>query len=219
VLNGRRSLLAAWNLLHEQGLFRTIRLGRPVAPDGTPIPWFTYPAIAFLDQFDLSQLDVFEYGSGYSTLYWQSRAKSVVSIEHDSKWYSEMSVQVDHVRVDYRLVESADAYVRAIEAAQYDIVVIDGVHRDRCVAPAVAALRPGGLVVLDNADWFPELARSLRDSGLLEVDFTGLGPINSYTWTTSFFVSRDANLTPLGHQPRVGHGGLVANVSTTRAAE
>ena len=65
------------------------------------------------------------------------------------------------------------------------------------------------LVILDNADWFPNSAKTLREAGLLQVDMHGFGPINDYTWTTSFFFSRDCHLEPLGGlQPHPPIGGL-----------
>ena len=38
---------------------------------------------------------VFEYGSGGSTLFWISRVQEVVSVEHDTSWYSNMKKQLD----------------------------------------------------------------------------------------------------------------------------
>jgi protein-L-isoaspartate O-methyltransferase len=34
-------------------------------------------------------LSVFEYGSGYSTLFYARCARSVISVEYDQAWYSE----------------------------------------------------------------------------------------------------------------------------------
>ena len=33
------------------------------------MPWYTYPVIEYLQQFDFSKLTVFEYGSGNSSCY------------------------------------------------------------------------------------------------------------------------------------------------------
>lgn len=63
------------------------RLSRaPVGEDGSPLPWFTYGAIEFLQRVVRRSDQVFEYGAGYSTLWWQSRVRSVVSVEHDEAW-------------------------------------------------------------------------------------------------------------------------------------
>jgi hypothetical protein len=57
----------------------------PVDAHGEPVPWYTYPAIDYLRQLDFSDKTVFEYGSGYSTLFWASAARRVVSVEEDEK--------------------------------------------------------------------------------------------------------------------------------------
>jgi hypothetical protein len=50
---------------------------------GAPIPWYTYPAIDFLQQRSFENCDVLEFGSGQSTLWWSRRARSVLTIEED----------------------------------------------------------------------------------------------------------------------------------------
>jgi hypothetical protein len=203
------------NLLRHQGLYHTISAGRPVRADGSAIPWFTFPAIEFLEQFDFSDADVFEYGSGNSTLYWQNRVASLVSIEDDPEWYQEVKNAIVSQVVDYRMITDPETYVASIAGGAYDIVIIDGSHRERCVAPAAEALKPGGFVILDNADWFPGAAAELRSHGLIEVDFTGIAPLNAYTSTTSLFLHPAVSLRPNGPQPRVGSGGMPGNVRPT----
>ena len=56
--------------------------------DGNPIPWYTYPAIEYLSQFDYSQKEIFEFGCGYSSMFWANRAKKVTSIEDNINWFS-----------------------------------------------------------------------------------------------------------------------------------
>lgn len=38
---------------------------------------------------------VFEYGSGGSTLFWMSRVKEVISVEHDITWHTHMKKKLD----------------------------------------------------------------------------------------------------------------------------
>jgi hypothetical protein len=53
-------------------------------------PWITFNAIDFLETIDLTNKQVFEYGSGGSTLYWLSKEAFVVSVEHDHSWYNRL---------------------------------------------------------------------------------------------------------------------------------
>src|SRR5947207_12916151 len=77
-------------LLYDQAYFASIRDGELRDQQGNYVPWFTYPAIEALKNWDLSDKRVFEYGSGYSTLFWAAGAKEVVSVEHDAAWYEKI---------------------------------------------------------------------------------------------------------------------------------
>ena len=54
---------------------------------------------------------VFEYGSGGSTLFWTFNVQEIVSVEHDTSWYSIMKNQFDEQGVQnlrYILAEPAE---------------------------------------------------------------------------------------------------------------
>src|SRR5690606_35362994 len=144
---------------------------------GEPVPWFTYPAIEYLSRLDLRGKSVFEYGCGNSTRYWARHTAEVVSVEHDPLFYDAIKPQLpDNCELSLR--RPAEAYISSIDAYStrngrqgFDVIVIDGHSRVRCAARAPHHLAPGGLVILDNADWFPEAAALLRRAGLLEVSF------------------------------------------------
>ncbi|MCX6026924.1 MAG: SAM-dependent methyltransferase [Chloroflexi bacterium] len=181
-----------------------------VDKDGNPIPWYTYPAIYFLRQLDFSTKRVFEYGSGNSTLFWSGVCRSLVSIEDDQLWYSKIRPRLP-AHVDYRLIQDKDDYVTAINGSRdpYDVVIIDGSHRLECAIAAGSRVSENGMIVLDNSDWHKKTADYLRNLDLIEVDMNGFGPINHYTWTTSFFFTRDFRFPPLPQgQPSPGIGGL-----------
>lgn len=55
------------------------------------IPWITFSAIDFLKKNITTEMRVFEYGSGGSTLFFASRTQEGVSVEHDLKWYKKIS--------------------------------------------------------------------------------------------------------------------------------
>ncbi len=176
--------------------------------DGQPRPWYTYSAIEYLQQLDFSDAAVFEYGAGVSTLFWAMRAKTVRSVDHDPSWIALLSPQLPE-NATCVLREEEAAYRNAIDENDmlYDVIVVDGQDRSRCAVKAVPRLAPKGIIIVDNADWYPDLCARLRDSGLLEVDMTGFGPINAYTSTTSFFFDRQFDRRPsVGIQPRGGPG-------------
>ena len=137
-----------------------------------------------------------EFGSGYSTLFWASRCKKVYAVEDDAKWHAIIAPDAP-ANVEYLLLEDRDAYInaaRTVGEPQFDIIIVDGSHRYQCAENSRPLLNPSGFMILDNSDWREETSRFLRDSDLIEVDMSGFGPINPYTWTTSFYFSRQVQL-------------------------
>jgi len=131
---------------------------------GVLFPWYSKPFLDFLTTLDTSNWDVFEYGSGFSTLWYAVNCKSVISVEDDGNWASGVSgyltqieitnAEVMHERGGPDLFNSGEGspYVLSIYKTDklYDVVVIDGVHRNTCVKHAVKKLKPGGMLIFDN---------------------------------------------------------------------
>jgi len=51
------------------------------------LPWITFKAIEWLDNYLTKEMCVFEYGSGSSTVYFSDTTASVVSVEHNIDWF------------------------------------------------------------------------------------------------------------------------------------
>lgn len=198
-----------YGYLRKVGWHQSLKHRLPIDGERNPLPWYTYPAIEYIKQLDFSHTEVFEYGSGNSTIFWSKLAKKIISIEHNRQWYETISPKLDS-NVELKLIEDEGSYIRAIEAyGNFDVVIIDGAYRQECAEVALKKLKPGGIILLDNADWYVETAKLLRDSNLIQVDMTGLGPINAYAWTTSLFLHREFSFKPKGiNQPEHGVGAL-----------
>ncbi|GAB3329547.1 hypothetical protein GCM10027299_33080 [Larkinella ripae] len=202
------------NLSREFGHFKSAKRWQSVDKDNNPIPWYTYPAIEFIKQLDLSTKTVFEYGSGNSTLFWASRCQHVIAVEDDKAWHATIQARLPP-NVDYLLLEDKEAYIRAIHRFPdpFDIIIVDGKYRFDCTASALARLSPTGFFILDNADWHPRSSALLREADLIEIDMAGFNPINGYTTTTSFYLSRQIDFKP-GHERQPIHGiGSMLNTS------
>lgn len=59
-----------------------------------PVPWMTYPAIKALERLVRPDMEVFEFGSGSSTLWWGQRCARVVAVEHDAEWAAQIAEKV-----------------------------------------------------------------------------------------------------------------------------
>ena len=80
------SLWTRGSFLRDHGWFDSFFEGKPTDQTGNPLPRDTYAAITFLENRVHKDMNVFEYGSGYSTLWWSRRAAKVVACEHDIAW-------------------------------------------------------------------------------------------------------------------------------------
>lgn len=196
--------------------------GKALDAAGRPMPWITYPAFHYLDQLDLSTARVLETGAGNSTLYWGERAREVVTIEHDPKWRQWVTADLPSncrvVLTDESVY--AKAFAAEVAAGEFDVIVIDGRERYACTRAAAGRVKGGGFVVLDNSEWYPNCAAVLRESGLIEVDFAGLGPVVDFSWTTSLFLHPAFRPKPRAVPfPRVSPGQQWIEAADDRASE
>lgn len=121
-------------------------------------PWLTQDVIPILDGW-LRNTDVAaEFGSGRSTAWFAARVGQLTSIEHDSSWYERVRPQVAPLpNVTYRLAVNEAEYVgaaREFPADSLDFALVDGEYRDLCAETMLTAVKPGGLLAIDNANWF-----------------------------------------------------------------
>lgn len=72
-------------------------LQRPASPLAARVPWLPYAAIEFLEVAinERSDVHVFEYGGGGSTVWFSERAGQVITVEHDRDWYREIAAELD----------------------------------------------------------------------------------------------------------------------------
>lgn len=174
-------------------------------------PWWTYSAIQRVDQFLAERrgtAKVFEYGAGASTIWLAKRAASVVSVEHDEAFLSQMGENFhacDNVSVRLvlpkRVAKGSDAtlsqrkgyegfdftdYVVSIdqEPGQFDVIVIDGRARNACLAKALSRLAPDGMIIFDNSNR-GRYRKAIALSGLRATVCRGLAPALPYPSETT----------------------------------
>ncbi|WP_287098383.1 class I SAM-dependent methyltransferase [Mesorhizobium sp.] len=130
-------------------------------------PWLTRHANRALETL-LQPTDVgLEFGSGRSTLWFARRISRLTSVEHNQSWYSHVTRLISEEgikNVTYLSRTPAkdednetSAYVSVageLSDASLDFVLIDGAQRALCARATLAKLRPGGILTIDNANWF-----------------------------------------------------------------
>ncbi len=132
-------------------------------------PWLTRAANTLLSSC-LRESDVgLEFGSGRGTLWLARHLAHLTSVEHDPAWYGKVSAWLrgsgtrnvtyllrereDQDGYDGRESRYADVF-REFAPESLDFVLVDGIYRGPCAHRALERLAPGGILVLDNAQWY-----------------------------------------------------------------
>lgn len=135
-------------------------------------PWWADGAWEFIKNNLRANAEVFEWGSGNSTLCLSKICRRIISVENDKRWilkqkpnnvellvipddgptnndpddpfgYSSASLLFN--RKDfYRYVTAIDSY------HSFDLIIIDGRSRTSCLAHATTKLKPKGMLLLDD---------------------------------------------------------------------
>src|SRR5680860_329254 len=173
-------------------------LDRMVALD---LPWWNIAATEAVEEFLRARpsATVFEYGSGASSLWLARRAKSVITVEHDADWAAKVGAKLGG-HANARLIsvpglpggqapghsQATDhPYVRAIASqGLFNLIVIDGRQRTRCLEAALPHLKPGGIILFDDSGR-KRYRKSIETCGLVERHFFGRSYCVPYSDHTS----------------------------------
>lgn len=172
------------------GIVNSISQNSPIDCQNRPTPWFTYSSIHYLNSIDLHKKRVFEYGSGFSTLYFRNRLAEVTSVEDNHFWKEKIEGMAKSTTRSEILFKEGSEYVNAplTFKHKFDLIIIDGSFREECAKVAAKALSNNGMIILDNSDGYVDAAKVLRKSGFLQIPFIGPGPMSAVLWETSLFI-------------------------------
>lgn len=178
--------------LKEVGWFRSHEEGDSVDADGNPLPWITYPAIDFLQRRVNKDMTVFEYGCGSGTLWWSSKVREIVSVEHDKDWYQKiLAVKPPNVSIYNIALETDGKYSKKVAewTNTFDIIIIDGRDRVNCARNSLKALKSDGVIIWDNSDRseYQEGYDLLLKNGFKKIEFVGMCPVVNFKTETSIY--------------------------------
>jgi len=140
--------------LYQSGWMDSISSGSPVNADGQPIPWMNFSVIEFLEARISGDMTVFEYGSGYSTLFFAGLAQHVTSVEYDQGWLSVIGEQLpSNATVSFCEKDVDGSYCRSIQNSDtnFDVVIVDGRDRVNCLIQATTKISEMGVIILDDS--------------------------------------------------------------------
>ncbi|TWI90038.1 methyltransferase family protein [Roseibium hamelinense] len=191
------------------------------------VPWWAYDAIDEVNRFlDLRpKAQVFEYGSGASTIWLAHRCEHVWSVEHDPDWARQMTAEIARLELTNRIAIEIcspdkktgcadvfrsqkagysglcfESYAKAIQQHQtkFDLVVVDGRARAGCLLEAIKCLKDDGLIVFDNSGRrrYRETIKSLEENMDVRT-YHGMTPSLPYPEeTTLISASKNTSLAP-----------------------
>jgi hypothetical protein len=182
--------------LYSSGWMASLERGYPCKSDGSEIPWMNYCVVAFLEQRLQSDLRLFEYGSGFSTIFFSHLVESVTAVEHDQKWFDKLKPRLaGNVELLFRREDENGDYCRSIHASgeQYDVVVVDGRDRVNSIKQSLGAMSSRGVILLDDSQRsaYGEGLVLARSQGYLTLDFEGLKPISGEGARTTVMYRRE----------------------------
>jgi hypothetical protein len=179
------------NYLEASGWLYSLKIDKPVNAQGEAVPWYSYPAIEFLEDKLNKNLSVFEYGAGQSTLWYSQKVGQVISVESDQSYFHtihnnlpnnvQIFLQTDPTKYAEKILDFPDE--------SFDVIIIDGINRVQCTQLAYQKLKNTGFIVFDNSDRVAnDIALIfLHNQGLQRIDFYGLTPTQKYKTCTSIF--------------------------------
>jgi hypothetical protein len=167
----------AWYLFtRPRDIVRYITQGLPNehTPLSLGMPWWSFGAVDAVKDFIRPDMEVFEFGSGGSSIFLAPRSRRVTCVEDSEIWSDlvrkEAEVQglknLDVLTRPYdfgRAEQFGDSdYLRAICGSLYDIIVVDGQEesvqvRPECFWTAEDYIKPGGVIVVDDSWRYPQL--------------------------------------------------------------
>lgn len=152
------------------------------------IPWINYKARIFLKSIIRDDMQVFEWGSGGSTLYFTDHCKTVISIEHDKDWYEVVAQKIQIEKISnvtyFHIAPQSDVIVKYYSRStaykecdfslyvnkindypdnSFDLIIVDGRARNFCLVQALAKVKIGGYIMVDNSE------RSYYTKGCLQL--------------------------------------------------
>ena len=194
-------------LRNDFGFLESTRNDVPVNNKNQIMPMYTYPCYEWLDSIDWTDSKVFEFGTGYSTIWWQNKKADYYGVEDNGEWYHKIK---EKSKIKYET--DLKKYMKTIYDYdfKFDVIVIDGQVRFDCIKPAFEKIKDNGMIIFDNSDWHKSCKEELDKTDLIPIHFHGFKTMHVDSTTTSCYIGRKFNkkanhIIPMGGTIREQH--------------
>ena len=184
------------SFLKQKGWFHSRFTFQSIDAQKKPIPWLTYAAIHFIESRLNQSMDVYEFGSGNSTLWFANKVNKIISVEHDSDYFKFIQPKFKNIKnTELVFAKLEDNYTSHIleTNTKFDVVIVDGRKRVECAKNAIKALKDNGIIIWDDTarNKYSEGCAYLHQQGFKSIDFNSLKPISTLQSQTSIFYKSD----------------------------
>lgn len=178
--------------LFETGWSQSVIDEKPVDSDGKPLPWISIPTIEILKEKDLSELTVFEFGAGNSTIWFSKRVKKITSVEHDKSWFEFVKKQFNesNSKIIFKDLSYDGDYSKVVlDYENIDIVLVDGRDRSNCLINSMNRLSNRGVIILDDSqrENYQKAINIVKKHGFKALNLVGMNVGRPMKKTTTIF--------------------------------
>jgi len=191
-------------LRNKFGFLESSKNDVPVDGDGSIMPLYTYPCYEWINSIDWDSADIFEFGCGFSSVFWKEKNANVYGVDHDLEWINRVNNGATYepdLKKYPNIINNFDK--------KFDVIIIDGRSRYDCVLPSISKLKFGGMIILDNSDLHKSTKELLDNQNLIPIHFHGFKPIHVDSETTSCYLHREFFRVPKSIIPM---GGTIRKV-------
>ncbi len=142
------------SFLQTTGWLKSLVESKPLDAEGNQIPWMNYSIVNILKERLQKDFHLFEFGSGFSTLFYAELVQRVVSVEHDKEWYDlQKNSLPENAEIIFKNKDVDGEYCRTIlnTGQKWDVIVVDGRDRVNCIKQSIETLTECGVILLDDS--------------------------------------------------------------------
>ncbi len=189
----------------KQGWIKSFNSGLSQDNNGNYLPWMTYTAIEFLEK-NLKKTDnIFEFGCGTSTLFFNEKVKRIISLETRPIWFDIIKNKLlpsnnNWLNLDKKIEEQIDdifyhqkgciillkngqendLYENFVKETKqkFDFIIIDSLKRFLCLERSINFLTKNGILLVDDSERksYKKIFTLMKDNNFIQRDFPGIAP-------------------------------------------